>query len=274
MTTRTLLGLSIVLLVGCTSSDLSKKDIVIHDYAILGNADAPVTLVEYSDYQCPFCRKFTTEVLPQIKKEYIDTGMVRLVFKDYPLHIHDAAIEAAIATHCAGKQDAYYAYHDMLFENSRDISTKALARWAEVLQLDTNAFATCLEDPAIADIVYNSITEAKSHGVIGTPSFLLNGKYIAGARPFSYFDREIQSALNKKVVQPKALAEAVCSNDVDCGEARSFPPYCSQTSDAVCITSASPSCTYGGTEESACVTMIKEECTLCEEGVCSEGECA
>lgn len=265
--------IGVISLTACTPST---PQVSIEDYAILGNPAAPVTLVEYSDYQCPFCRRFTLNVLPQIQEQYIDTGVVRLVYKDFPLHIHDAAIEAAVATHCAGVQGQYYPYHDLLFERAEDITLENLVVWADELELDIDQFTTCQQDPAMEQRVLQSIQEAKQFGVVGTPSFLINGKYVTGAQPFSFFEREFLAEMNKNIDQPfDRVEDAVCDMDGDCGEPRTFPAYCSRTvSNEVCTTTAAPTCTYASTSESACVMHIIEHCTPCASGeVCDEGAC-
>jgi protein-disulfide isomerase len=256
--------------------NVSHPDIAILDYAATGEKDAPVIFVEYSDYQCPFCRKFTTETLPRIIKEYVDTGVVRFVFKDYPLEIHDAAVQAAVAAHCAGEQEMYYLYHDVLFEKAAergtDFSTENFIAWAESLNLNTESFASCLQDDQQVAKVLNSVAEAKGYGVQGTPSFLINGRLLKGPQPFAAFVQVIDSSA-KKLPQ---IEEATCNTDADCKPANSFSSYCSKSApNEVCITTGTPTCKLPGTAESECVMIITEECTSCPSGQqCTDGQCA
>ena len=250
-------------------------DTTAQEYNALGSANAPATFIEYSDYQCPFCRRFTTKVLPMIKEQYIDTGKVRFIFKDFPLEIHAEAIDAAIAAHCAGEQDRYFPYHDVLFDKAADrdaqFTQENFTAWATDLGLDTARFSACLQSDAPRQKVEASIAEAKRHGVRGTPSFLINGKLLAGAQPFAAFVQLIEE--NTKALPE--VADAVCTTDDDCPAPRAFPPYCSKSDpQRVCITTGTPSCKLGGSAESECVTIIIEECTLCADGgACSEGVC-
>src|SRR3989344_815406 len=122
-------------------------DVSLDDDPMLGQKDAPVTIVEFSDYQCPFCGRFYSQTLPQIKSKYIDTGKVRLVFRDFPLSFHPEALPAAVAANCAGTQGKYYEYHNKVFENQAVLSTANYKKWAQELGLDTAKWETCTKDP-------------------------------------------------------------------------------------------------------------------------------
>ncbi len=112
----------------------------------LGREDAPVTMVEFSDYQCPFCKRHFLTVLPIIKKEYIDTGKIRYVFRDFPIaSLHPQAKKGHEAAYCAREQNKYWEMHDTLFENSKDFSVPALKRYAQGIGLDGDRFNTCLQ---------------------------------------------------------------------------------------------------------------------------------
>jgi protein-disulfide isomerase len=163
---------------------------------MLGNPDARVTIVEFSDFQCPYCGKFALETFPQLKKEYIDTGKARFVFRDFPLmNIHPFAQKAAEASECAHDQGKYWEYADLLFAHQDALSVNNLQQYASDLHLDTAAFATCLDSGAKAAEVQKDMNEGISYGVKGTPAFFINGEFISGARPYSVFKDAIEKAL-------------------------------------------------------------------------------
>lgn len=251
----------------------AKLPIAIEAYRTVGSPGAPVTIVEFSDYECPFCKKFTTEILPSIKEQYVDTGKVRFVFSDFPLEIHPNARAAAIAARCAGEQNAYFAYHDRLFANSKNLSHENFLRIATDLGLDVGVFSQCLDDQKHQASLDADIGAAKELGVKGTPSFLVNGQLVTGAQPFSVFQAMIER--EDVVAPPETVGQPVCANDVDCGAGRTFPAYCAQsTADEFCTTSATPRCSLPGTSASECVTIIVENCTKCPPGTeCENGAC-
>src|SRR2546425_11198883 len=114
------------------------------DAPVLGRADAPVPLVESPDYQCPFCQRFFATTLPALKKDYIDTGKLRFVYRDFPLEMHPHAREAAVAAHCAGEQGKYWEMHDALFQYQAALAPAQLAERARALGLDSSRFDQCL----------------------------------------------------------------------------------------------------------------------------------
>jgi protein-disulfide isomerase len=157
----------------------------------LGKRDAPVTVVEFSDYQCPFCARHFAQTFRAIKSEYIDTGKVRYVFRDFPLEsIHPQARKAAEAAHCAGAQGKYWEMHDMLFRNQGALMTDNLKDFARTLGLDTDAFNACLDQDKHAETVARHLAAGCAAGVTGTPGFsigktskddTLNASFIKGA---------------------------------------------------------------------------------------------
>jgi len=170
------------------------------DDAFLGDEDAPVVIVEFSDYQCPYCSKFQSETLPLIKENYIDTGKVKLIYRDFPIPSHADAQFAAIAAECVAEQggnEGYYEMHDMIFENMAawsyvEGSEDILMGYATELGYDISA---CVEDPAIAAEVDADYTAGRSYGVSGTPTFFINGKKLVGAYPYEVFEQLIESEL-------------------------------------------------------------------------------
>ncbi len=166
------------------------------DDEVLGEPDAPVTIIEFSDYQCPFCGRFWSETLGQIKTQYIETGKVKLIYRDFPLSsIHQYAQKAAEAAECAGEQGKYYEMHDKLFENQRALDTESLKSYAKDIGLNTDDFNDCLDSGKMTSEVNKDFSDGQSYGVRGTPAFFINGKLVSGAQPFSVFQQAIESEL-------------------------------------------------------------------------------
>ena len=178
------------------------------DDPVLGNPDAPITMIEFSDFQCPFCARFYSETLPLIKSNFIDTGVVKLVYRDFPLqNIHPNAIPAAVASECAHEQDAYWEYHDMLFEDvdtwgpmEIPVAVEQFKTYATVLGLDTETFSECLDTGKYISEVTDDYTDGTSYGITGTPAFFLGSEQtgyfqISGARPYPEFQFAIEQIL-------------------------------------------------------------------------------
>jgi len=172
------------------------------DDPVLGKADAPVTIVEFSDFQCPFCRRFWADTYTQLKEEYIDTGKVRLVFRDYPLPFHDAATPSALAANCANEQGKFWQYHDKMFieqekqgQGTVTYGATELKAWAQQLGLNTAQFNQCLDSKKYADEVAADTAAGSAAGVSGTPSFFVNGQLLVGAQPFASFKAIIDAEL-------------------------------------------------------------------------------
>ena len=166
-------------------------------FATLGDADAPVTIVEYSDFACPFCKRFNDQTKPQILDQYVEEGIVQFVRKDFIAVGGDRAAEAA---HCAGDQGAYWEYTEHLYANQEaDRGAWGQAsvhqEYAEELGLDVNALASCFEDRTHQDKVTASTQEAGQNGGQGTPYFVINGIPVSGAQPFNVFEQAIEMAL-------------------------------------------------------------------------------
>lgn len=176
--------------------DTVKLDISIDDDAVKGNKDAPVTIVEFSEFQCPYCGKYFRESYPKIIKKYVDTGKVKYVFRDFPLDFHPNAQKAAEAAECAGEQNKYYEMHDYLFENQDYLEIENLIGYAKDLKLDTAKFNDCLDSKKMEAEVKEDLADGKKYGVSGTPTFFINGKMLSGAQPYSVFEKEIKTALD------------------------------------------------------------------------------
>ncbi len=182
------------------SSQMEEQDIVdvsVDDDAIKGDVNAPVTIVEFSDYECPFCARHFEETLPLIIEEYVDTGKVRIVFRDFPLEFHSYAQKASEAAECAGEQEKYWEMHDTLFENQKNLDVDSLKKYAEDIGLNTGEFDNCLDSDEMADEVKKDMEDGKDYGVSGTPGNFINGRFVSGAQPFSVFQQIIEEELAK-----------------------------------------------------------------------------
>jgi len=157
-----------------------------------GPAGAPIVLVEYSDYQCPYCKRAEGTV-DQLLAAYPDK--IRLVYLDFPLGFHQRAMPASVAALCAGDQDKYWEYHDSLIEVNGDYSDQDLNKRAQDLQLDMTAFAACYDSDAHVERVQSVMESASALGVTGTPTFFVNGRMMVGAQPFEQFKTVIEEEL-------------------------------------------------------------------------------
>jgi len=168
---------------------------------IHGAADARVTIVEISDFQCPFCRQFFESTYRQLDSAYVRTGKVKLVFYAFPLPGHREAYPAAKAAMCAGVQGKFWGMHDRLFATQREWSGQDLvaprfAGYAQALGVDMAAYRDCVDNDRVAPIILNDAMQASGAGVNGTPTFIINGsKALNGAVPFEEMKREIDAAL-------------------------------------------------------------------------------
>jgi len=171
-------------------------DVSADDDAVKGDPNAPITIIEFSDFECPFCNRFYTDTLPQIQKEYIDTGIAKLVYRDFPLSFHQNAKPAAEAAECAGEQGKFWEMHDVLFENYNVLSRAKYTTWAEEIGVgDIGAFDECVDSGEMSAEVDNDFNAGRAAGVTGTPSFFVNGQKISGAQPFSAFKAAVDAAL-------------------------------------------------------------------------------
>lgn len=169
--------------------------VTVDDDPVLGDKDAPVTIIEFSDYECPFCGRHFRETYPLIKKNYIDTGKVKLVYRDFPLNFHPMAVPAAVAANCVrekGSDSAYWKMHDRIFENQQSLSNENLKKWAQELGYD---IASCFDSGKYKEEVQKDVADGSAAGVQGTPGFFINGQQISGAQPYSVFQQAIDAAL-------------------------------------------------------------------------------
>ena len=163
--------------------------------AAKGPEGAPITIVEFSDFQCPFCSR-ANETVDQVMKAY--PNQVRLVFRHFPLEFHQQAPKASEAALCAGDQGKFWEMHDTLFANQKALEVPALKGYAKQLGLDTGKFDKCLDSGEKASIVQADLAEGKKVGVNGTPAFFINGVLLSGAQPFEEFKSVIDAELQPK----------------------------------------------------------------------------
>jgi protein-disulfide isomerase len=157
-----------------------------------GPDDAPITIVEFSDFQCPFCRR-AVPTLHEVMEKY--PGKVRIVYRNLPLGSHGRARPAAEAALCAGEQGQFWAYHDLLFQNQRQLEDEDLARYAGEVGIDTDKFKACVDEKRFDSRVNADMEAARAAGVTGTPAFFVNGIMLSGAKPAGDFYRVIDAEL-------------------------------------------------------------------------------
>ena len=175
----------------------------VDDDPVMGDANARVTIIEFGDYQCPVCRLFWKETLPRIRKEYIDTGKVKLVFRDFPIvQNHPEALLASMAVDCAGEQNKYWEFHDKVFReqyNKGDdlVRFKAadLKKWAKETRLDQEKFDQCLDSEKFKDEVIKDKADGDAVSVQGTPTFFVNGRAMGGAQQYPEYRKLIEDLL-------------------------------------------------------------------------------
>ena len=172
-------------------------EVSIDDDPIKGDVDAPVTIIEFSEYECPYCKKYVDETLNQINEKYIKTGKVKYVFRDFPLGFHQHAKPAAMAAECVRDEDgdeAYWEYHDTLFANRTALDNDNLKKYASDMGID---IADCLDNEDFAEEVEKDMADGQKYGVRGTPAFFINGRLVSGAQPFANFEKVIEEELSK-----------------------------------------------------------------------------
>jgi protein-disulfide isomerase len=171
----------------------------------MGNAHAPVAIVEFSDLQCPYCASYALQTFPQLKRTYVDTGEVKYAAIDFPLSIHAYAMAAAVAARCAGEQGRYWQYRDAVFSNQARLGEAPYDQLARDLGLDVTRFDTCRADGKQEAAVRAGIRDANANGIAETPSFMIgrfvNGRFegetLSGARPFDEFAAKIDALLRE-----------------------------------------------------------------------------
>jgi protein-disulfide isomerase len=174
-----------------------RLNVSIDDDPVKGSRYAPVTIVEFGEFQCSDCAEFATEILPLIEEQYVSTGEIRLVFRDFPLSTHAYAQMAARAAECANDQGKFWEYHGRLFEKQPALDVASLKRYAEDLELDLPAFEGCVNSLETAAEVRKDVRDGQMLGVRRVPTFFVNGVRVVGPQPFAVFRRVIEQELRQ-----------------------------------------------------------------------------
>jgi protein-disulfide isomerase len=170
---------------------------------VMGRADAPLTMIEFTDLQCPFCRQYASTTFDQIKKNWIDTGQLRYISRDFPLDFHAQAMPAARAARCAGEQGKFWELRFALMRNAHLLSPDYITKTADDLKLDTKAFATCTASGKFDAEIQADVREGTTIGIDGTPTFVIGktsataveGPMLVGALPYAQFDAKLKQLL-------------------------------------------------------------------------------
>jgi protein-disulfide isomerase len=174
--------------------------------SMLGSKNAPLTIVEYTDYQCPFCQRFHVASFPEIKRNYIDTGKVRFFSKDLPLDFHPNAMRAAQSARCAGEQGKFWELRDVMGQNPDKLDMDHIVGFADGLKMDSKALKACVDSGKYKDAVQTDVLEAMKIGANGTPTFIVgksvengvDGELVVGAMPFQVFEEKLKALAGAK----------------------------------------------------------------------------
>ena len=171
------------------------------DPMALGEVDADVLMIEWSDFQCPFCASFALETMPELMEEYIETGVLRFEWRDFPI-LGEDSLTAAMAGRAAAEQDAFFEMHDEIFErdwerNAGDLSVASLTEVADELGLDTERFEQDMQDPDLEQAVRADLEVGQQLGFTGTPAFVINGRSMIGGQPTDTFRQIIDQAADE-----------------------------------------------------------------------------
>ena len=182
----------------------------VDDDPMKGDPNAPITIIEFSDYECPFCGRFYSNTLPLIEENYINTGKVNFVYRDFPIQsIHPNAVPAAMAAECADDQGMFWPFHDMIFENKdswaglKEVNlSKEFEQYAVVLGLNIEEFNLCLESNKHLDEVRNDLQDGRNYGVDGTPGFFIGNNEngfikVSGAKPYPIFEQILDEMISQ-----------------------------------------------------------------------------
>jgi protein-disulfide isomerase len=191
---------------GCAAApaDQATADVApTQPFNVLGPEDAPVTIIEFTDLQCPYCARFARQTFPQLRRNYIDTGRVRFASQDLPLPRHAFAVPAAVAARCAGEQGRFWEFREALFEAQSTLGREPYVELARKFDLDLEKFATCRSDERQTANVLEGIDLARANGITSTPTFLIGrlvdgqiqGEKISGAQPYEVIAAKIDALL-------------------------------------------------------------------------------
>ena len=167
----------------------------------LGSKDAAITIVEFTDFQCPFCNQFFVQTFPALKKDYIDSGKIRFYSMDLPLEMHPDSLLAAQAGRCAGEQGQFWIMHDRMQANPGHLQLPDLVTYAQEAGMDIARFRDCVDSAKYKKDVQDAASDAMRKGAQGTPAFVIGtstkagveGEIVIGAQPYSFFDNKLRS---------------------------------------------------------------------------------
>ena len=177
----------------------------------LGNQEAKVTVVEFTDYQCPFCSRFEKTTFKQLINAYVDSGKVRWVVLDMPLSFHKDAMQASLAAHCAGEQNKFWELRELFFQNQKKLQPEHITEYAKQVGIDIGPFSQCIDSNKYLDDIKRDMAEAEKQRISGTPTFVIGqttadvikGKRIVGAQAYSTFSNEIDAQLKAAIARTK-----------------------------------------------------------------------
>jgi protein-disulfide isomerase len=179
-------------------------DLLLEGEPSLGNARAPLTIVEFSDFECRYCQQFHQTVMPNLKKEYIETGLVRFIHKDLPLPFHRQALPAAAAARCAGEQNKYWTTYGALFDGQSCLQCKGVVAIARERGVDATTLQACMNRDSTKALINANVSEAQLHGIRATPTFVIGptrtdnthrGEIVEGALPWAQFQTMLDEQL-------------------------------------------------------------------------------
>lgn len=204
----TTLAVVLGLLAGCAATPpdapaLESQAATRAPFNVIGREDAPVTIIEFTDLQCPYCARYARETFPTLKREYVDTGKLRYTSRDLPLPFHSFAVPAAVAARCAGEQGRFWEYREALFEAQRTLGSEPYGQLAAQLGLDAGRFEACRSDGRQEAILRAELELAARSGIRSTPSFVIGrvvngefqGEVVSGAQPYEFFKAKLDALL-------------------------------------------------------------------------------
>lgn len=176
-------------------------NVAVGDLPPMGDPQAPVAIIEFGDFQCPFCKRFAVTTEQQIKDKYVKTGQAKIIWRDFAF-LGEESIQASQAARCANEKGKFWEYHDKLFErqggeNVGVFADDKLASFAVEIGLNKGEFMSCLSSGKYKEVVRRDTVEGQQVGITGTPGFVINGRVIVGALPFQAFEEAIEEALKK-----------------------------------------------------------------------------
>jgi protein-disulfide isomerase len=182
------------------AEQITRAKLNLDGFAMLGSKDAPLTMVEFTDYQCPFCQRFHVATFGELKKNYIDTGKVRFYSRDMPLDFHPNALRAAQAARCSAEQGQFWTLRDVMGANPDKLDIDHILGFAADLKMDTTKLRGCVESEKYKDSVQTDVMEAMKIGATGTPTFVIgkstpegvDGELMVGALPYQMFDVKLK----------------------------------------------------------------------------------